>query len=141
MQVFLLKRTLWHKCFPANALRNIYENIFKWPDEKFGPTLLKSSSSHIFFKIYIFKNFSTFTEKHLCWNLFLIKLQTSRPATQVLKRDCNTGVFLRILKKIKNSFFIEHFVAAFFYSSRTFAALNFESTSVWWNFLIHKPNS
>ena len=105
---------LWYKCFPANALRNIFENIFKWPDEKFGPTLLKSSSSQIFFKIYILKNFATFTEKHLCWNLFLIKLQTWRPATQVLKRDCNTGVFLRILKKIKNSFFIEHFVAAFF---------------------------
>ena len=36
-----------------------------------------------------------FTGKHLCSSLFLIKLQTRRPAT-LLKRDSNTCVFLCI---------------------------------------------
>ena len=31
-----------------------------------------------FFKIVILKNFAIFTGKHLCWNLFLIKLQAFR---------------------------------------------------------------
>ena len=35
---------------------------------------------------------------HLCWSLFLKKLQTFRPAF-LLKREPNTGVFLWILKK------------------------------------------
>ena len=38
------------------------------------------------------KNFENFTGKHLCWRLFLIKLQAFRPAT-LLKRDSN-GVLL-----------------------------------------------
>ena len=43
------------------------------------------------------KNFANFKGKHLCWSLFLIKLQASRPAT-LLKRDSNTGVFLLSLR-------------------------------------------
>ena len=38
-----------------------------------------------------------FTGKHLCWSLFLIKLQVLKPAT-VLKKDSNTYVFLCILR-------------------------------------------
>ena len=45
------------------------------------------------FHIYNFKNFANFTGKHLCWSLFLIKLQDFRAET-LLKRDSNTGVFL-----------------------------------------------
>ena len=41
----------------------------------------------------VLKNFARFTEKHLCWSLFLIKLQAFRGAT-LLKTDSNTGVFL-----------------------------------------------
>ena len=33
---------------------------------------------------------ANFTGKHLCWSLFLIKLQAFRPAT-LLKRDSNTA--------------------------------------------------
>ena len=33
------------------------------------------------------KNFAIFTRKHLCWSLFLIKLQTSRSATFVSSED------------------------------------------------------
>ena len=41
----------------------------------------------------VYKNFAIFTGKHLCWSLFLIKLQASRPET-LLEIDSNAGVFL-----------------------------------------------
>ena len=41
----------------------------------------------------VLKNFANFTGKHLCWSLFLIKLQVFRPAT-LLKGDANTIIFL-----------------------------------------------
>ena len=44
------------------------------------------------------KKFS-YTGKQLCWSLFFIKMQRSRPAI-LLKRDSNTDVFLKIFKKI-----------------------------------------
>ena len=47
------------------------------------------------------KNFAT--EKHLCWSLFLIKLQAWRSAT-LWKRDSNTDVFLWIFTIFENSF-------------------------------------
>ena len=51
-----------------------------------------------FYKKKLFlKLFAIFTGKHLCWSLFLIKLQVSRPA--LIKRDSNTGAFLWISKK------------------------------------------
>ena len=37
--------------------------------------------SQMFFKIGVLKNFTIFTRKHLYWNLFLIQLQLSSPAT------------------------------------------------------------
>ena len=61
----------------------------------------------VFCKKAILKNFTIFTGKPLCWILFLIKLQAFRPAN-LLKRDSNTRVFLRILKILKNSYFEEH---------------------------------
>ena len=45
-----------------------------------------------------------FTRKHLCWNLFSIKLQAWRSAS-VLKSDSNTGVFLWILPNFKENLF------------------------------------
>ena len=45
----------------------IKKNVFQAKD--------RSSHSQLFFKIGVMKNFATFTGKHLCWNLFLIKLQ------------------------------------------------------------------
>ena len=57
--------------------------------------LINFRGSHLqmFFKIGVLRNFAIFTGKHLCWSLFLIKLQTLRPATLV-KRESNTGAFL-----------------------------------------------
>ena len=51
-----------------------------------------------FIKKAVLKNIAIFTEKHLRWSLFLIKLQESKPAT-LLKRDSNTGceIFLKTL--------------------------------------------
>ena len=52
----------------------------------------------------VLKNFSIFTEKHLCWSLFLIKLQVFRAAA-LLKRDSNTGFFLWILPNFQKHLF------------------------------------
>ena len=56
----------------------------------------RSSCSQLLFKIGVLKDFANLPRKNLCWNLFLIKLQASRPET-LLKRDSNAGFFLRNL--------------------------------------------
>ena len=53
------------------------------------------------------KNFSIITGKHLCWSLFLIKLQIWRSAA-LLKRDSNIGVRVNIGKFLRTAFFIKH---------------------------------
>ena len=55
-------------------------------------SLFGSRRSQLFFKIDVLENFPNFTGKHLCWSLFLMKLQAFRCAT-LLKRESNTGVF------------------------------------------------
>ena len=44
----------------------------KWVNSKF-----RISRSQMLFKICVLKNFTVLTGKHLCWSLFLIKLQHS----------------------------------------------------------------
>ena len=52
----------------------------------------------MFFKIGIPKNLSNFAGKQLCWSLYLIiKLQAYRSET-LLKRDSNTGDFMKNLR-------------------------------------------
>ena len=46
----------------------------------------RSSRSHMFFKIGVFKNFAIFTEKHLCLSLFFNKFARLRPATLLKKK-------------------------------------------------------
>ena len=53
----------------------------------------RSSRAQIFFKIGVLKTFANFTGKHMCWSLFLIKLQGLQ-AYNFIKIDPNTGVFL-----------------------------------------------
>ena len=60
----------------------------KFVFSKFELSNFRSTRLQVFFKIRVLKNFSYFTGKHMCRNLFLIKLQV------VLKRDSNTGLFL-----------------------------------------------
>ena len=52
----------------------------------------KNQKLEVFCKKVVLKNLSIFTEKHLCWSLFLIMLQAVRSAT-LLKTDSNTGAF------------------------------------------------
>ena len=62
--------------------------------------LLRSSHWRCSINKAVLKNFVIFIEKHLCWSLFLPKLQALRPAT-LLEKDSNTGVFLWIKGKFK----------------------------------------
>ena len=68
----------------------------------------RSSHRRCFVKKGALKNFSNFTGKCLCWNLFLIKLQASWPAT-LLKRDSNASFFSLWNREILKSIcFDEH---------------------------------
>ena len=58
----------------------------------------------MFFKISVLKYFAIFTGKHLHWSLFLVRLQSWRPAT-LFKRDSNTGVSLWILRSVQEYLF------------------------------------
>ena len=51
----------------------------------------RSSLSQVFFKIDVLKNFASFTGKHQCWSLFLIKLQ----AWGILQHRCFPVRFTR----------------------------------------------
>ena len=64
---------------------NLKQQMFKMNNKKQPP--------EVFYKKSVLKNVLIFTGKHLCWSLFLIKLQALRSAT-LLKRDSNTGVYL-----------------------------------------------
>ena len=55
----------------------------------------------------VLKNFANFTENHLCWSLFLIKLQAFS-LTALLKRDSNTDIFCEICEIFKNTYFEGH---------------------------------
>ena len=63
-------------------------------------TFNRTSRSQMFFKIGALKDFTNITEKHLCWSLFLIKLQALRPAI-LLKTYSN---IVDILQKFQNFF-------------------------------------
>ena len=53
--------------------------LIQW---KFAISSSQRSNHHsCFIKKAVFKNFAIFTEKHLYWSFFSIKLQTCRPAT------------------------------------------------------------
>ena len=55
------------------------------------------------FKLDVLKIFLNSTGKHLCWNLFLIKLPNG--FTTLLKRDFITGVFLWNLQNFQEHLF------------------------------------
>ena len=53
------------------------------------------------------KNFGNFTGKHLCWNLFLIKLLAFRPSN-LLKKTPTRVFSCETCKIFKNAYFPEH---------------------------------
>ena len=57
----------------------------------------RSSRLEVFCKKGVLKDFTKFTEKHLCQSLFLNKFAGLRPITLLKKRLC-TGIFLRTLR-------------------------------------------
>ena len=64
----------------------------------------RSSLSQIFFKIDVLKNFANFKGKHLCWSLFLIKLQVFKP---IIKRPQHRCFPLEICEIPKCTYFEE----------------------------------
>ena len=85
----------WIQCLNRlNNLQVIKINVLF----KFVFTLFRSSHRRWFIKKAVLKNFAIFTWKHLCWSLFLRKLQAFRSAT-LLERDSNTNVLLSLLRK------------------------------------------
>ena len=70
----------------------------------FACTTCRGSRLQTFFKIGVLKNFVNFAEKHLCWSLFLNKLQAWKPTT-LLKTASNTDVSLWHLQYFNNTFF------------------------------------
>ena len=70
----------WHKFLKTRVKPQ------KWPPK-------------LFRKKEVLRKFSNFPGRHLCRSLFLIELQTFRPAT-LLKRDSNTDVFLSNLQTV-----------------------------------------
>ena len=63
--------------------------------------LYRSSRSQMFFEIGVLKNVAIFTGKHLCWSLFLMKLQAFKAYNFIKKRlqhtcfPVNIGKYLR----------------------------------------------
>ena len=116
-----IKRSLLFWMFPFLLFRLLHEWIlvlhraamlmkFSYTGSAQSPKVnhrvFKSSHRRCSIKKAYIKNLEIFAGKHLCWSLFLRKLQAWRPAT-LLKRDSketlmNIAIFLRkpILKKI-----------------------------------------
>ena len=85
----------------------------------------KSSRSQLFFELNRIKNLAIFTGKNLWSGLFLIKLQTFRPAA-FLKQDSNTGVSCGYCEIFKNSFLEKTFFGCFWQSYHsTVKSVNF----------------
>ena len=69
---------------------DILVNMSKRPQRK---TLkIRSSPAEMFYNKEVLKKLAKFTEKHLYWSLFLVKVTGWSPAT-LLKRDSSTGIF------------------------------------------------
>ena len=69
--------------------------------------VLKQSFAAVFQNL---KNFANFAGKHLCWSLFLIKLQVASPqvCNFIKKKHSNTGVFLWNLQSFKDHHFLQN---------------------------------
>ena len=101
------KYSKYKKCFSITMLTcinqqaiNIWSSIHEkvkqhwdWVEKSVAykrACIFRSSRPQMFFKINVFKNSAIFTGKHLCWSLFLIKLQAQACnfTNQGLQRRC-----------------------------------------------------
>ena len=62
----------------------------------------------MFFKMGILKNLANFTGKHLCWSLFLIKLQAFQACNFIKKRLQHRCFPMKFAKFIRTPFLKEH---------------------------------
>ena len=67
--------------------------------------IYRSSRSQVFLKIGDLKNFTIFTEKHLCWSLFFNKVKAYNFINKRLRHRC---IPVNIAKFLRTAFFIEH---------------------------------
>ena len=65
--------------------------------------IITSSRLQMFFKLCVLKNFIFFTGNHLCWSLFLIKLQTFRRAALLRKRLQHKCFLVNIAKFLRTA--------------------------------------
>ena len=116
--IFLLESTKENKCQGSQGIRVIQnkrayylvKHFLHYTNHLSGFTLItiiRSSRLERFFKIGFLKNFAILTGKHLCWSLFLIKLQAFRPSgLQLYWKNTSTQIFsCENCETFKNSFF------------------------------------
>ena len=107
-------------------------------NQHFLKSLHVTSHTQMFFKIGVLRNIAIFTEKHLCWSLFLIKLQALRAAT-LFKTDFSTGVFLWILRNFYEQLFLKNTSVGYFRQFKkitvqwTYADLLFLLKNIMWD--------
>ena len=89
------------KLYFITVLINAEQQLLQKADSVF-----RSSHAQMLCKIGALKDFANFTGKHLCWSLFLIKLQAWRPAILV-KRDSNTGPTLWNFQNFLKTLFLQ----------------------------------
>ena len=66
----------------------------------------------MFFKIGVLKNFVNFTGKHLCWNLFLTKLQARRPEGNSVEKRLQHRAFPVKFTKFLRTLFLQNTLVA-----------------------------
>ena len=73
-----------------------------------SPCKYRSSRPEVFCKKGVFRNFSTFTGKHLCQSLFFNKVEGLRSATLLEKRLWHRHFPVDFTKFLRTSFPTEH---------------------------------
>ena len=80
-------------------------NLGKWEKVE---SIIRNSLSQMFFKICVLKIFPIFTGKHLCWRLFLIKLQAFQTYNFIKMRLQHRCLPVNIAQFLRTAFFLEN---------------------------------
>ena len=84
-----------------SILNYFFKKIKKQPPE------VQKQSPEVFCKKSVLKNFANFTGKHLCWSIFIIKLQAFN--LQVFKKETPAQVLsCEVCETFKNNYFEEY---------------------------------
>ena len=104
----IYRRTPILKC---NFLSIICERLLFWINlgkwEKVE-SIIRNSLSQMFFKICVLKIFPIFTGKHLCWRLFLIKLQAFQTYNFIKMRLQHRCLPVNIAQFLRTAFFLKN---------------------------------